>query len=63
MTRPPLLTFAEAQSIGGALCDRWQAMAGEAPLERDDYAWADIVQFIMRKASDAVRAREVIDGR
>ena len=55
---PPLVTFSEAEGIGGELHDRWAAMAGgDPPLARDDFAWADICQFVIRKADDAARAR------
>lgn len=55
---PPLVTFTEAETIGGELFDRWAALAGsEPPLTRGDFAWADMVQFVLRRASEAARAR------
>lgn len=55
---PPLITFAEAEVIGGELHDRWAAMTGAAPpLAREDYAWADMSQFIIRRASETARGR------
>lgn len=55
---PPLITFAEAETIGSELHDRWSTMAdGDVPLEREDMAWGDIVQFVVRRASETVRAR------
>jgi hypothetical protein len=53
-----LLTFAEAGLVGEALHDHWEKMAGQAPLTREDMAWGDMVQFVLRKARDAVDARE-----
>lgn len=52
--RPDLLTFGQAQRVGELLHDRWGAMAGQVPLQRDDMAWADIVQFVLRMADDIV---------
>lgn len=51
-----LLSFAQAEVIAGELHDRWQVMTGKAPMSREDMAWADIVQFVIRKA------REVTGG-
>lgn len=42
-----LLTFAEAKVAGEAMYDRWLRMTGKRlalPLERDDYAWADLAR-------------------
>lgn len=52
-SEPLLLTFAQAEFVGEQLHDYWQQMAGEAPLRRDDTAWGDVVQFVLRKARDA----------
>ena len=55
---PPLVTYAEAEAIGTELHARWQAMTGtDAPLHVDDYAWADMVQFALRRASEIVRVK------
>lgn len=49
----PLLTHAQAETVGQQLHDRWHVMAaGTVPLTRDDLAWADIVQFVLRTAYD-----------
>jgi hypothetical protein len=57
-TEIPLLKFNEAERLGGELHARWNLMTGgDAPLEADDPAWADIVQFIIRRASVVVRER------
>ena len=49
----PLQTFTRAQAIGELLHDRFNAMTGkDAPFAIDDMAWADIVQFVVRKARD-----------
>jgi hypothetical protein len=49
----PLQSYDRARGIGELLHDRWHVMAeGEPPFGRDDMAWADIVQWIVRKASD-----------
>jgi hypothetical protein len=62
-TLPPLITFAEAEQLGGDLHDHWATMAGTLPpLDREDMAWADIVQFILRRASEVVRARPEPEG-
>jgi hypothetical protein len=59
---PPLVTFDEALAIGFDLHDHWQHMADTAPLERDDMAWGDIVQFVLRKAAqDALIWFELAD--
>lgn len=48
----PLLTFSQAEYVGRMLHDRWENMTGKAPLEADDMAWGDIVQFVVRQARD-----------
>jgi hypothetical protein len=53
----PLLAFDEAEQVGRALHDHWVKMAGEAPMGADDMGWADVVQFVARKA------REIADER
>jgi len=59
MVEQPLITFAEAEAIGHQLHDRFEAMTGRpAPLASDDQAWGDIVQFVLRKARDAVEVRD-----
>ena len=60
MTKPPLLTFAQAEAVGQALHDHWEKMAGSAPLHREDQGWGDIVQFVIRTARGIV---ETGDGR
>lgn len=56
---PALITFAEAEAIGQEMHDRWQLLGGgDAPLDRADFAWADLVQFVIRKANEAARAGE-----
>lgn len=57
---PSLLTFNEAQALGEELHDHWakQDPNGVAPLARDDFAWGDVVQFVLRRASAIVRERE-----
>ena len=55
---PPLITFAEAEAIGQEMHDRWEMLGGgEAPLDRADFAWADICQFVIRRADELARAR------
>lgn len=54
---PGLLTYSRAEAIGRELHDHFEKMAGSAPLDREDMAWGDIVQFVIRKA------REGQDGR
>lgn len=62
-TAPPILSFGEAETVGAELHDRWRAQAGDAPLTRDDMAWGDIVQFVIRRARDLVSMREAGGGR
>lgn len=58
MTQPPLVTFPDAERIGWELHARWELMAGsEAPMDADDLAWADMVQFVLRRASELTRER------
>jgi len=47
----------EAQSVGEAMHDHWFRMTGEAPIARDNLAWADLVQFVTRKACECVVGR------
>jgi hypothetical protein len=58
MTPAPALTFAEAETVGRQLHDHWTKMAGKAPMERDDYGWADLVQVTLRLARNVVDARD-----
>ena len=58
MTTLPLLTFDEAQSVGEAMHDHWQRITGDAPIARDNLAWADLVQFVTRKACECVIGRD-----
>jgi hypothetical protein len=44
-TTLPILTYAEAQSVGEVVHDHWLRMIGEAPIGRDNLGWADLVQF------------------
>lgn len=53
----PLLSFDEAQDVGAAVHDHWLRMTGEAPIGRDNLGWADLVQFVTRKACECVVAR------
>lgn len=50
----PQLIYDEAQSVGEALHDHWRKMVGEIPVKRDSLAWADLVQFVARKARERV---------
>lgn len=54
----PLITFAEAEWIGQEMHDRFVANDVTPPLTRDDMGWADMVQFVMRRANEAVMARQ-----
>ena len=57
---PPLITYAEAETIGQEMHDRWEMLGGgDAPLDRADFAWADLVQFVIRRADEVARARAV----
>jgi hypothetical protein len=58
---PPLLTFAEAETVGAQLHDHWLKMAGEVPMGREDCGWADIVQQVLRRARDVVDGREGVE--
>jgi hypothetical protein len=52
--KPGTLTFGQAERVGVALHDRWEKMTGEAPLKRDDLAWGDVVQFVIRTAQEVI---------
>lgn len=54
----PILSYDEAQAVGAEMHDHWLRMTGEAPIRRDDLGWADLVQFVTRKACERVIARE-----
>jgi len=55
---PPLLFYAEAKAVGERLHDHWRAMAGKAPMRREDFGWADLVQQVLRLSRDAAARRE-----
>ena len=50
----PHLSHAKAEEIGEQLCDYWGRIVGEKIPQRDDFAWADIVQFVVRNACDNI---------
>ena len=54
----PKLNYDDALAVGEALHDHWLKMAGSAPIERDNLAWADMVQFVSRTARARLAARE-----
>lgn len=58
MTGWPLLSYDEAQDVGAAVHDHWLRLTGEAPIGRDNLGWADLVQFVTRKACERVVERE-----
>ena len=58
MSGLPILTYDEAQDVGAAVHDHWLRMNGEAPIGRDHLGWADLVQFVTRKACERVVERE-----
>jgi hypothetical protein len=58
----PILTYDEAQDVGAAVHDHWLRMTGEAPIGRDNLGWADLVQFVTRKACERVVEREATDN-
>lgn len=45
-------------SLGQEMHDRFVANDVTPPLTRGDLAWADMVQFVMRRAGDLVGERE-----
>jgi predicted protein tyrosine phosphatase len=53
----PVLSYDDAQAVGEAFHDHWAKMAGSAPIERGDLAWADMVQFVARTARERIAAR------
>ena len=61
MKTMPLLSYDEAQEVGAAVHDHWLRLTGEAPIGRDDLGWADLVQFVTRKACERVVEREAAD--
>lgn len=52
------LTFAQAEKLGQEMHDRFVSDGRTPPMPRDDLAWADMVQFVMRRAGDLVGERE-----
>ena len=54
VTALPHLPHAKAEEIGAQLCDYWDRIVGEKIPERDDFAWADIVQFVVRSSNDKI---------
>jgi len=54
----PILSYDEAQYVGADVHDHWLRMTGAAPIGRDDLGWADLVQFVTRKACERVVARD-----
>ena len=58
MSPLPLLSYDEAQAVGVAVHDHMLRMTGAAPIARDDLGWADLVQFVTRKACERVVERE-----
>jgi hypothetical protein len=48
----PRVQHDKAEQIGLALHDYWTRMFGDKVPNRDDLAWADIVQFIVRQSSN-----------
>ena len=61
MNGMPVLSYDEAQEVGAAVHDHWLRLTGEAPIGRDDLGWADLVQFVTRKACERVVEREAAD--
>ena len=57
----PILSYDEAQDVGAAVHDHWLRMNGAAPIGRDHLGWADLVQFVTRKACERVVEREGAD--
>lgn len=49
ITSLPHLSHAKAEQIGEHLADYWNRIIGDEIPGRDDFAWADIVQFIVRQ--------------
>lgn len=49
-----ILTFGQAEQIGQEMHDRFVANDVTPPMPRDDMGWADLVQFVMRRARDLV---------
>lgn len=52
-----LLKFPEAEALGVECHDRMVAMGVPPVLERDDLGWADLVQFVLRRARDIADAK------
>lgn len=58
MTDPVhLLKFPEAEALGVECHDRMVAMGVPPVLKRDDLGWADLVQFVLRRARDIADAK------
>jgi hypothetical protein len=57
----PILSYDEALAVGADVHDHWQRMTGAAPIGRDDLSWADLVQFVTRKACERMVERAGAD--
>ena len=57
----PILSFDEARMVGADVHDHWLRLTGAAPIARDDLGWADLVQFVTRKACERMVEREGAD--
>lgn len=55
----PVLTYSEAEKVGGALCTRFSALTGVKPPTIKDEAWGDICQFVLRHAREAIARRGI----
>lgn len=53
-----LLKFPEAEALGVECHDRMVAMGLPPVLKRDDLGWADLVQFVLRRARDIADAKQ-----
>lgn len=57
MPEVPVLRFSEAEAVGIDVRDRWSSIVGEEP-RGDPLRWADLVQFVLRRARERAGLRE-----
>ena len=53
----PFLSYDEALAVGADVQDYWRRRIGAAPNGRDEFGWADLVQFVTRKACERLAER------
>lgn len=52
----PIITHTEAEGVGEALRTHWASLTGQ-PVNVPPMQWADVVQFVLRRANEAIEGR------